>query len=141
MKKIALILSGNIRTFFYKNNYIANNYLKLANKLDIDIFIYTDNNDFYYNDCQYFSENNKELVMGIENDYNKRLYKNRNFISYENAHKIIKKTLTSIFGDRLKKLHIEDFNSNKIDEIYDKNNKFHNTFMSNKFSSFIRKKL
>tara|TARA_X000000368_G_C23051886_1_gene721835 strand:- start:1619 stop:2527 length:909 start_codon:yes stop_codon:yes gene_type:complete len=140
MKKIALILSGNIRTFFYKNNYIANNYLKLANKLDIDIFIYTDNNDFYYNDCQYFSENNKELVMGIENDYNKRLYKNRNFISYENAHKIIKKTLTSIFGDRLKKLHIEDFNSNKIDEIYDKNNKFHNTFMNNKFSSFIRKK-
>ena len=140
MEKIALILSGNIRTFFFKNNYIANNYLQLANKLDIDIFIYTDNNDFYYNDCQYFSENNKELVMGIENDYDKRLYKNRKFISYVEAYKIIKEKLTSIFGNRLKKLHIEDFNSNIIDLIYDKNNKFHNTFMNNKFSSFIRKK-
>ena len=139
-KKVALILTGNLRTFFYNNNYIANKYLELVNSQNIDIFMFTDNNDFYYNDCQYFSQNNKEKVMGIENNIEKRFYKNINFISYDEASKIIKKSLTEIFGDRLKKLYIDNFNPNKIDEIYDKNNKYHNTFMNNQYSNINRKK-
>lgn len=92
-KKIALILSGNLRTFFYNNNHISNKYLELVNSQNIDIFMYTDNNDFYYDDCQYFSENNREKVMGIETDKKKRFYKNINFITYDEATKIIKTNL------------------------------------------------
>jgi len=80
-QKIALLMSGNIRTFLYNNNNIANKYLELANSQDMDIFIYTDNNDFYYNDCQYFSENNREKVIGIESNTEKRFYKNIDFIN------------------------------------------------------------
>jgi len=138
-KKIALVLSGNLRSFFYKDNYIAKKYLELANNQDIDIFMYTDINDFYYNDIQYFSVNNKEKICGISNDYNKRIYKKTDFINYEDACTIIKKTLTEIFGDRLKILYIDDFNSNQINMIYDKNNIYHKTFMNNSYSNISRK--
>ena len=140
MKKIALLLSGNIRTFFYKNNYIARKYIELVNSQDIDVFIYTDNNDFNYNDIQYFSENNKELVLGIPNDYEKRLCVNKQLINYDDSLKIIKENFFKIFGDKLKKFHIEDFKNDLIDNIYDKNNIYHNTFMNNKYSEFTRKK-
>lgn len=139
-KKIALILTGNLRTFFYNNNHIANNYLDLINNQNIDVFMFTDNNDFYYDDCQYFSQNNKKKEMGIESNIEKRFYKNINFISYDEAKKIIKTNLFKLFGDKLKKLHIDNFNPNKIDEIYDKNNKYHNTFMNNQYSNINRKK-
>jgi hypothetical protein len=138
-QKIALLMSGNIRTFLYNNNNIANKYLELANSQDMDIFIYTDNNDFYYNDCQYFSENNREKVLGIESNTEKRFYKNIDFISYDEASKIIKKSLTEIFGDRLKKIYIDNFNPNKIDTIYDKSNEYHTTFMNNPYSNSNRK--
>ena len=90
-QKIALLLSGNLRTFFRNNN--ANKYLEIANSQDMDIFIYTDDNDFYYNDCQYFSENNREKQLGIENYRKLRFYKNIDFVSYDEASKIIKKSL------------------------------------------------
>ena len=140
MKKIALLLSGNIRTFFYKNNHIAKKYLELVNSQDIDIFIYTDNNDFNYNDIQYFSENNKDEVLGISNNYQKRLSKNRKFINYNDSFKIIKELFVNFFGDKLKKINIEDFNPELINNIYDKSNIYHNTFMNNKYSDFTRKK-
>ena len=140
MKKIALLLSGNIRTFFYNNNHIANKYLELANSQDMDIFIYTDNNDFNYDNIQYFSENNKEEVLGISNDYEKRLSKNRQFINYNNSSKIIKENFLKIFGDKLIKINIEDFNPELINNIYDKNNIYHNSFMNNKYSTFTRKR-
>ena len=136
-QKIALLLSGNLRTFFRNNN--ANKYLELANSQDMDIFIYTDDNDFYYNDCQYFSENNREKQLGIENHRGSRFYKNIDFVSYDEASKIIKKSLTEICGDRLKKLYIDKFDPNKIDTIYDKSNEYHTTFMNNQYSTSIRK--
>ncbi len=136
-QKIALLLSGNLRTFFRNNN--ANKYLELANSQDIDIFMYTDDNDFYYNDCQYFSENNREKQMGEETHRNLRFYKNIDFISYDEASKIIKNSLTEIFGDRLKKLYIDKYEPNKIDTIYDKHNEYHTTFMNNPYSPSSRK--
>ena len=131
-KKIALLLCGNMRTFFYKDNYIAKKYLELIEEQDIDLFIYTDNNDFNYNYIQYFSEKNKERILGIPNDYEKRISENKEFINYDKSFKIIKENLIKIFGDRLKKYYIEDFNPNLIDSIYDKNNIYHNKFMNYK---------
>ena len=48
-KKIALLLSGNLRQFFRNNFLIAKMYSDLVKKQNIDVFIYTDNNDFFYN--------------------------------------------------------------------------------------------
>ena len=54
MEKIALLLSGNSRRFFDKDLQLSNMYKDLVKNQNIDVFIYTDNNDFYYNDVQYF---------------------------------------------------------------------------------------
>jgi len=53
MKHVALLLSGNIRTFFYNDYYIAKTYADLVYNQNIDVFIYTDNNDFNFNNVQY----------------------------------------------------------------------------------------
>jgi len=65
MKKIALVMSGNLRKFFFNNNYIAQTYVDFIRKQNVDIFIYTDDNDFYHNGTQYFSNKNTEKIMGI----------------------------------------------------------------------------
>lgn len=57
-------------------------YSDLVKKQNIDVFIYTDNNDFFYNDIQYFSENNKEKSLGIPANYDK------NIILKKTVHKI-----------------------------------------------------
>jgi hypothetical protein len=139
MKRIALLLSGNIRTFFANDNYIANKYLELVNNQDIDVFIYTDNNDFNYNNIQYLSENNKDKILGISNDYEKRLSKDIRFINYNDGYNIISENIIKIFGNRLKKFNIENFDPKLINTIYDKNNIYHNTFMNNKYVNFNNK--
>ncbi len=133
MKKIALLLSGNVRKFFYNNLYIAKTYVELVNKQDIDVFIYTENNDFDYNNIQYLSEKNVKKILGNPNipECNNRKYsKNIQFISYDECLKILNTNFSKIFGDKLKDIVIEDFNENLLDSIYDKNNINHITFMN-----------
>lgn len=140
MKKIALLLSGNIRRFFDKNIDTSELYKNLVKNQNIDIFIYTDNNDFYYDNIQYFSENNKEKTLGIPTLYEKRYHSNIKFINYQESLKLIKENLLNIFNDNLKDLYIEDYNSDLINSIYDKNNINHCTFMNNNYSNITRKK-
>ena len=139
MEKIALLLSGNIRRFFDKDLQLSNMYKDLVKNQNIDVFIYTDNNDFYYNDVQYFSDNNKEKKLGIPSLYDRRIHTNTQFINYEDSSKIIRENLLNIFNNNLKDLYIEDYNPKLIDNIYDKNNINHNTFMNNNYSCFDRK--
>lgn len=138
-KKIALLLSGNLRTFFYKDNHICKKYLELMEKQDIDLFIYTDNNDFNYDNIQYFSDKNKNKILGVPNDIEKRLSENIDFINYNDSCQIIKNNLIKIFGNKLKKYHIEEFKQNLIDDIYDKDNIYHNTFIQYKHHSICWK--
>lgn len=138
MKKIALLLTGNLRKFFYNDFYIAKKYIELVNSQNIDVFIYTDNNDFNYNDIQYFSNNNKGEVLGIPDNYEKRLSQNRKFINYNDSYQIIKENLIEIFKNKLINFHIEDFNNELINDIYDKNNIYHNNFMNNKYSNYSK---
>ena len=140
MKKIALLLSGNMRRFFDENIYLSKMYIDLVKNQNIDIFIYTDNNDFYYNGIQYFSEKNKEKTLGIPTIYERRYHTNIDYMNYENSSKIIKENLFSIFTDSLKDYYIEDYNADLINDIYDKNNDNHNTFMNNDYSNIDRKK-
>lgn len=140
-KKIALLLSGNVRTFFYNDFYIANTFSDLVNKQDIDVFIYTENNDFNYNNIQYLSENNKEKILGNPDipETNKRKYSNNiKIITYEDCCKILKISFLKIFGEKLKNICIDDFNKDLINNIYDKTNINHNVFM-NTDSAFARK--
>jgi hypothetical protein len=131
VKKIALLLSGNIRKFYYDNSIIEKSYKKLVNNQNIDVFIYTDNNDFYYNDFQYLS--NK---LNVSNNYNSNRYYNKlKFIEFEEAYNIIETNLRNTFGESLKDLFIEEFNENQIDDIYDKNNINHVIFMESNHSS------
>jgi hypothetical protein len=140
-KKIALLLSGNLRTFFYNDNYIAKKYAELVNNQDIDVFIYTDNNDFNYNNIQYLSEKNIEKILGNPDipETNERKYSdNIQFINYDDSTKILNEKLLECFGQKLKDLNIEDFNKDLINDIYDKQNINHNAFM-NTGSNFSRK--
>ena len=141
-KKIALLLSGNIRTFFYNDSYIAKKYTELVNSQDIDVFIYTDNNDFNYNNIQYLSEKNTEKILGNPDipETNKRKYSNNiEFMNYDDSCKILNKILFECFDQKLKNLYIEDFDKDLINNIYDKNNINHVTFMNNIYSNFQRK--
>lgn len=140
MKKIALLLSGNIRRLFDKSTPLVTFYIDLIKKQNIDVFIYTDNNDFYYDNIQYLSDNNKDKILGIPTIYERRYHTNIQFINYENSSKIIKENLFNIFNDHLKNLYIEDFDNDQINNIYDKNNIYHNTFMNNIYSDINRKK-
>lgn len=114
-------------------------YLELMEKQDIDLFIYTDNNDFNYDNIQYFSDKNKNKILGVPNDIEKRLSENIDFINYNDSCQIIKNNLIKIFGNKLKKYHIEEFKQNLIDDIYDKDNIYHNTFIQYKHHSICWK--
>ena len=140
-KKIALLLSGNVRTFFYNNNFIANTFSDFVNKQDIDVFIYTDDNDFNYNNIQYLSENNKEKILGNPDipEVNKKKYSNNiKFINHKDCCEILKTEFLKIFDKKLKKIYIDEFNKDLINIIYDKTNINHNIFMNTEFA-FARK--
>jgi hypothetical protein len=139
MKKVALLLSGNLRTFYFNDSYIVKSYMNLIDKHNIDVFIYTDNNDFNINDVQYFSDNNSEKILGIVQQ-DTRYYKKSDFINYENASNLLNEELKKTFGDKLKKIYIEKYDNNLIDIIFDKNNINHKIFMENIYSDFNRKR-
>lgn len=139
--KIALLLTGNIRTFFNNNNYIAKKYLDIVESQNIDVFIFTENNDFNIDGIQYFSDKNQSKILGNPDihEVNIRKYcNNYKFIDYNNAIKIINNKFNELFGDKLKKIVIEDFDANLLSKIYDKSNINHNIFM-NTNSSIERK--
>lgn len=140
-KKIALLLSGNVRTFFYNDFHIAKTFTNLVNNQNIDVFIYTENNDFNYNNIQYLAENNKKKILGnpsIPECNEKKYSDNIEFINYEDCCKILKTNFFNVFGEKIKDIHIEIFNEDLINDIYDKTNINHNIFM-NYNSSFSRK--
>lgn len=118
--KIAIIISGNLRTFFMPTREDPNVRLcdlffdKIVKVNDADIFAYTDTNDFYHNNVQYFSTDRK---IEIVNDNSFRLHDNVDFIDNENAIKIIKENF-SIFGDYLKYLYIENLFDPETDPNY-----------------------
>lgn len=108
--RTAIILFGNLRTwlmptkedpsqrlcdFFYKN-IIANN--------NVDVFVYTDTNNFYYNDVQYFSTN-KKIEISNNNIYN--LHDKVDFIDNELARKIIVEEM-KVLGNNVKSILVED---------------------------------
>jgi hypothetical protein len=67
--KIAILFTGNIRQFEYIKK-IKLNYKNIIDKYNCDIFVYTDNNDFFYDDVQYFSDKNiNKLVRNLDENF------------------------------------------------------------------------
>lgn len=135
-KKIALLLSGNLRHFYNEKYNIYKKYSELLCDYDIDVFIYTDNNDFYYKGIQYFSSKNEnfELITGNPVKHIKRISRQYKKIDYDKSKEIINKILNNVFGTNLKSIHIDEYDPNIFDKIFIKENKYHNVLLNFKSS-------
>lgn len=108
--KIAIILSGNLRTFLMPtretgarvcDNFI-NNIVKPNNA---DVFVFTDTNDFYHNGTQYYATDRKIEIL---NNDAFRLYDKVDFIDNNTSRNIISEQLDHIIGHNLKSIIVED---------------------------------
>lgn len=112
MKKTAIVLHGNLRTFFMPTREnsnlrvcdIVNNNIIIPN--DVDVFVSTDTNDYYLNDCQWF----RESTIDIVNNDPFRLFYKVGFKPLSEGKDLIEKSLTQLFGDRLKGIIINETN-------------------------------
>lgn len=104
--RIAIVVSGNLRTFFmpYGKLRLCDEFLtNIVEQNSADLFFVTDTNDFYLNGSQYFSNNKIEIL----NNYTYRLHNKIEFITSDEAKKLIFKEL-KIFYPYLKSLMVED---------------------------------
>jgi len=118
--KTALVLHGNLRTFFmnmreYNDFRICDLLMQnIVEPNDPDIFISTDTYDFFYQDAQYYCLNQ----INVTNNNGMRLYHKINFISSDEARDIINRELTSFFGNRIKGMTIKDYDDLENDPKY-----------------------
>jgi hypothetical protein len=108
--KVAIVIHGNLRTFLmptrenpsiricdsFVNNIVLPN--------NADVFAFTDTNDFYYNDTQYYATDRQIEILN-NNAY--RLHNKVDFINSDSAKQIINDQLNSLIGSNLKSVHIE----------------------------------
>lgn len=104
--KIALVISGNLRTFSKPQQKISISemYKKIVNKYNIDTFAYTDTNDFFYNND----------INDINDDDKKK--------------EIILNILKKTFGSSLKNFQIDTYKKNFFPII--QNNKYHTNYIN-----------
>lgn len=121
--RIALLLSGNLRTFdFSQESKISSYYKKLVEKYNLDVFCFTDDHNFFYNDIQHVKKT-------VNDDYDLghgRLHPNHTFVSHEEACPIISTLLTECFGKYLKKYQIIPYY--RFFAPFDIENKYHTSF-------------
>ena len=125
--KIALLLSGELGTFEFKNT--CEKWKKVINKLELDVFCIVDENNFYDkdSDCQIFSVNNPNKEM--PNQHN-RVYKNTKFLTYEESLAKINKILEKYIKVKSKKIFkYTDLNLNFL--IKNKNHKIFYEYSKN----------
>lgn len=119
--RTAIVISGNLRTFLMPTRENPNIRLcdafiqNIVSQNDVDIFVYTDTNDFYYNDTQYYATD-KQIEILNNNSY--RMYNKIDFISNNDARSIILTELNSLLGSNLKSIHIENPFDVKLDPKY-----------------------
>lgn len=108
--KTAIVLHGNLRTFFMPTRENPNIRVcdilmqNLVEPNNADIFVSTDTNDFYYNGSQYYQSKQIDIV---NNDIF-RLYHKVGFMDPSEAKEVINRELSNFFGHRLKGIIIND---------------------------------
>ena len=124
-KRVAVIFSGGLKQFTRRTEQdpesCSDVWNRIVDKYDADVFAYVDNNDFFYNDVQYFSDKNKERTYDCNT---MRYHNNVQNISYSDAYPIIKSVLQNAFGE-----HLKDYNIEETEEdssfVYNENNPLH----------------
>jgi hypothetical protein len=118
---------------------VAQTYVDFIQKQNVDVFMYTDDNDFNHNNTQYFSDNNTGKIMGIPMLYERRYYSKQEFIDHQSAVGIIEHSLNLLFGKSLKGLHVEKYRNDLMKDIYLNDNRNHQIFMTNPHACVERK--
>lgn len=114
MKKIAILLVGGLKQFTRRSEYdsesFSDSWKRVAKYYDADVFAYVDNNDFFYENVQYFSDENSD--MKVCNGNANRLHTNVKHISYEESKPMIENILKETFNNRLKDMVIDEYHHN-----------------------------
>lgn len=125
-KRIGILFSGGLKQFTRKTESepesFADFWSKMVEHYNADVFAYVDNNDFFYNDVQHFSENNRNIEV-VNNDAD-RYHSNTRTISYDEAYPLIENILTDCFRSHLKTYNIIDYPVDNS-SVYDKKNPLH----------------
>lgn len=133
--RIALLLSGQLSHFCYTSNkhpIACRDYWRdITNKYNIDIFCYTDDDNFYYDDFQYFT--NKSNLEETQKMQVWRNHKNQKLIDNITAAQIIDNILSSTFANKLKSKIIVD-NNILYNNVMDNLNSNHHLFLNYKKS-------
>jgi len=117
--KIALAIHGNLRTFLMplrENPSVRVCDVLLKNIIhpnNPDIFICTDNNDFYYNNSVNYTNN----LIEISNSDPFRIHHNINFLNKDISENIIRTELNKILSN-IKNISILDYYNAEDDEKY-----------------------
>jgi len=109
--RIAIVICGNLRTFLMPTR--ENDKLRLCDSFvknivsnnNADVFAYTDTNDFYFDNTQYFGTERKIEIL---NNDTSRLHNNIDFINNNAARNIIFEQVKLSIGDNLMYLTVED---------------------------------
>jgi hypothetical protein len=105
--RVALLMSGKLGKFFY-NNTISNHWSSLVKNHGIDVFLVTDD-DNYFNpitSSQVFSVKNMERY--VTNNDSFRRSQSYTHSSYEETRDLFNKLLNECFGENLKHLSVLD---------------------------------
>ena len=137
MKK-ALLLVGDLRILnFNKVNSFTNEYtfehlLKFIKNNNFDVFLYTRNTDFFFNDVHYFNKKSGENIYNeVTNGDTWRVNQNYKRIDSKEANEKIN-IILSIFKPFIKDYFIEEYERDKC--YHDPKNENH-TFYLNSYQS------
>ena len=103
--KSALLMSGKLGKFFY-NNSLSNHWSSVCNKYDIDVFLVTDDDNYFnpVNNTQVFSKKNGDRYVTNNDEF--RRSSSYSYSSYEETCKLMESLINPCFGDNLKNLSI-----------------------------------
>ena len=131
--KIALLLTGNLRSFDRHKDY----YQKLVQKYNMDVFCFTDDNNFIIGNKTYLKQNvNNKIDLG--SSWNILKTTNHEFLDHKDAKKLIVDILESSFNENLKSYFIMEYHPDFIP--IEKDNVYHEYFFKNQSRSYENKK-
>tara|TARA_Y100001958_G_C21219921_1_gene545294 strand:+ start:804 stop:1757 length:954 start_codon:yes stop_codon:yes gene_type:complete len=117
MKKIALVMTGGLRQFARRTEEdpvsCADSWREIADRYDMDVFAFVDNDDFFHDDTQYFPDKYKNRDIEITNSLHCRYHKNINFLNYDESYQMIQTILQDTFKHHLKYYHIQESMDNE----------------------------
>lgn len=110
--KIAIVLHGNLRTFFMPIREAAGRRIcdliqsNIVEHNNADVFIVTDTTDFFYDGVQYFNDARRGQIKNKEADI--AYHDVIDFMDSSSARALLQEKLSHFFRDRIKAMEIQD---------------------------------